>query len=144
MSKLIRLTVVFYFFYLSSCGISIGTGTATLNDPIPKGSLVAQGQLAGVNAKSVSGTAQIYNTSGSSVGFSYNYTLRLDSLTAPDESNLVVQLYATPGGKIFSQSLKGASGSQNYQFTAPGSVTFNNVYIYSTTNNIAYGTAVLQ
>lgn len=119
------------------CGLNIGTTSP--NDPRPTGTLLAQGQFASQNGKSVSGSALVFSQSGTS------YIVRLEGISTPSESGLYVRVYTANSGQVSNLSLTATSGSQNYYFTSTEtSPTFKSVYIFSVPSNIAYGLAVLQ
>jgi hypothetical protein len=119
-------------------GISAGT-TAAPNDARPSGVPVAQGQLNPLNGQTVTGNVLIFFAGTS------NYTLRLEGLSLPAESGLVVRVFATPGGQIASLQLRASTGSQNYSMSTSGNgINFTNVYIHSNPNNVDYATAIIQ
>jgi hypothetical protein len=120
--------------FISHCGLQVGTATSP-NDAAPTGSILAQGSFA--PGSKVSGTVKIY-VSGTS------FILRLENISAPSESSLLVRINGTPpGGPIQSFSLRATSGNQNYTFTGASNVRLNSVDIYSNANSTAYGTAIL-
>src|SRR5579862_6103059 len=103
------ITLTGWVVLVEGCG-SFGSSTSTagsFNDPVPSGTVVAQGSFSGRNGQTVTGTALVYLTTAG------NYVLRLQSLAAPSEAAL--QLYATVNG-VNTQltSLKGPTGNQDY------------------------------
>jgi hypothetical protein len=126
-------------FFYGCGGLNVTVGSASSpNDLRPTSTVVAQGQFAGQNGKTVAGTALIFSPGNST------YIARLEGVSIPADSGLVVQVYADPGGKVASFTLRAATGSQNYTFTSTTTgLTFNNVYIFSIPTNINYGVAQL-
>jgi hypothetical protein len=132
--------VALVLFIGPSCagGLQIGIGSAALpNDPKPSSSsLILQAQFNGINGKTVNGNALIYYING-------YYLVRLEGMTIPEETGLRVQVFATPSGQVANLPLRAFSGNQNYTISgAPSSVTIRSVYIFSTQNNINYGSAL--
>jgi hypothetical protein len=124
---------------LAGCGgINLNTGSSPApNDTRPSGSPLVQAALTSQNGKTVSGSAMIFFSGTSS------YTLRLEGISIPQETGLQILVYATPGGKISTQSLRSTSGSQNYTISNSAiGLTFNNIYIYSTQTNTNYASAL--
>ncbi len=125
---------------VAGCGaFPLGTGAAP-NDPVPVGQLVAQGVFSTVvAAKPVTGTVTILKepTDGS-------YVIRLESLSAPDESGL--QLIGVAGTTtVFSRSLRAITGNQNYATGLTSSLTWSSVSIRNILDpNQNYATAQLQ
>jgi hypothetical protein len=118
---------------LSACG-TLGGGSTNLNDPAPDGILLRQAPFFGQNGQTVSGTAAIYT------GSSGVYILRLEGLTAPEESGLQVRVTGN-GIQVFSSSLRASSGSMNYTMNVSAVATWNSVTLFSTANAKSYGTA---
>lgn len=116
--------------------IGLGGGQA-FNDPLPTGQIVAQGPFYGLNDKTVSGTAVVYKTSSTS------YTLRLSGVSFPDETGLVLIPVANNAAQA-PLSLRGPTGNQNYTLNASGTVTWNQVLLRNSTNNLDYAQALLQ
>lgn len=113
-------------------------GNVIPNDPIPSGTVIAQGTFTGANGKSVSGAAIIYSQG------SGQYVLRLQSLSAPSESGL--QIVITVNSTTLSPiSLLFTSGTKNYSFTYTGSGTpsFTQVSIKPPGVSLDYGIALL-
>ncbi len=131
----IRNGVYFILFFLFS-GCGKGTVSAP-NDPAPTGTIVAQGQFAGLNSKSVSGVAVIYQTGSS-------YVARLEGISVPNEAGLQV-VVKTSTTTVLQTTLRNISGTQNYSFSvSDGAVTWSSVTIHSTATNLDYGTALLK
>jgi hypothetical protein len=132
------------FLILGVCGCGMistdGTGGSTApNDARPTSTPLKQAQIMGQNGKSASGTASVF-FSGSGA-----YIIRLEGISVTSESGLAVQVYATPGGRIGNFQLRATSGSQNYSLSnSVNGLTFNSVAIYSSVNNINYGSAVFE
>jgi hypothetical protein len=95
----------------------IGLGTGTLNDPVPSGTIVAQGNLAGQSGRTASGVVSVWEQSTG--GTSCTFVLRLANLSAPSESTLrVVPLVnGAPSMSPSFYSLRASTGNQNYTFT---------------------------
>ena len=124
---------------LMSCsGVNITTGGGSApNDVRPTNLPLVQGVFTGQNGKTVTGTAVIFNVSAS------NYVLRLEGISTPAEGGLQVQLYTSDGQSNF--SLRASGGSQNYTFSSTDpNVLFSSVSIFSTPNNLSYGSALLK
>lgn len=131
---------------LGGCGVvGIGGGTG-LNDPAPSGTIVAQGSFAGQNGKAVSGTVSVYKTSCDAS--TCVFVVRLQNLSAPQESNL--QLVATINGAVVANHpvLRASTGTQNYAYSGLfASVVWNQVAIHPgalPVGNSDYGLATLQ
>jgi hypothetical protein len=129
---------------LTGCGgIKLGSGSSTEpNDTRPSGNPIVQAQLTSQNGKTVSGAALIFASVDSSSGVT-GYTLRLEGISVPAASALIIKVNASPAGQVASIQLRSNTGSQNYSL---GSVqygsTFSSVYIYSSTENINYAAAL--
>jgi hypothetical protein len=121
---------------LASCGgLSIGLGGGNLiGDARPTGIPVKQAQF-GVNAYGVSGSALIF-ISGTV------YTLRLESLAVPVESNLQAWVYFSPGASPQLLTLRPSVPNQNHTLSAGTGVTFSSVSIYSNQLQISYAAAL--
>ncbi len=127
-------------FFTASCG-STELGTVKINDPAPSsGQIVAQGNFTGLNGKTVSGIALVYQMSDGS------HLIRLEGLSAPAETGL--QVVAKVDSTIaYSAGLKGATGNQNYPTTIIGASTWNSIKILSTQlapPENEYGAAILE
>ena len=123
----------------SGCGI-LPFGGASSNDPVPSGSLVAQGTFSSLNGNTVSGTAGIYQTTDS------EFTVRLSSISVSDGASLQVTVQSD-GATVYSSGLRSTSGTQNYSFTHTGSTNWNSVIIESTAGTSPdnqFGIALLQ
>lgn len=120
-----------------TCGCAATGDLGSLNDPVPTGTIVAQGTFTGLNGKSASGMAVIYSVASGS------YILRLSGVNLPDESGLQLIIVAN-STNLSSIMLRGSSGNQNYTFSYSGtSPTFNQVRLYSMTAFTDYATALL-
>ena len=118
-----------------SCGLKPGSNSA--NDPAPSYPIVKQGTFIGQNGRQVSGGAIVYNPSGS------DYIFRLAGISTPEEGGLQVRAVTQGGTNILVATLRASSGNQNYYYTAGGATVWSQVVIYSGTNSIEYGLAVL-
>lgn len=129
----------------AGCGISLGSGS--IDDPLPSGTIVAQGDFSGQNSQTVSGVVSIWQqTSGSTCSF----VLRVQSLAAPTGMSLsVVPLVnGAPSVSPTYYALRGSTGNQNYTFTgATCGATWAQVSIINTsetdTSKNTVGTATL-
>lgn len=144
MKVLCRLILIALIPYLltqcSLSGIPLGGGgsAASSNDPRPDGTVIAQGQLAGLSGKTVTGTVFIFLTGS-------NFVLRIEGLGVPSENNLQLQLYGSlsPSSPVMTSTLTSNTGNQNHPFnTGPGNI-FNTVLVYSTMTHSNYGSATL-
>lgn len=121
-------------------GFGLSYGYPAGNDPAPDGTIVAQGQFSGANGKTVSGTAVIYST-----GFGA-FTLRLESLSVPLESSLLITAHAS-SETVYSTTLSAYSGNKNYSISLSENKTFTSVKISSALvaapNNV-YGSALMS
>jgi hypothetical protein len=137
------LNIAMLSFSLGGCGsINLGAGgsTSVLNDPIPEGSLRSQGNFTGQNGKTASGSVAVYQLSNS-----FSYVVRLQGITVPNETGLVVQVYGVPSTPLQTFVLRSSTGSQNYSLPNLGASTlFKSVVIYSQTANLSYAFALLQ
>jgi hypothetical protein len=118
---------------LTACGI-IPLGQGTPNDAVPSGTIVTQATINSLVAdKSVTGNATIYNSAGT-------FILRLETLSAPNETGLLVMVNLIDGSNALRASLRAISGNQNYTI---GSIagSFANAQIYSTSAQTVYGQA---
>lgn len=121
---------------LAGCG-PIKLGSISPNDPAPSGTIMAQGSFTSLNGQTVTGTAIVYFEGGSS------YIVRLSGISAPSENGLQVVVVAN-GATQATFSLRASSGSQNYMLSLSAySITWNQVNIHSTVNNMDYGEALL-
>lgn len=122
-------------------GISLGGGTGgSSNDARPSGNPLSQGQFFGQNSETVSGSALVF----ASTTTANTYILRLEGLTTPVEGGLQVQVYGNgPTNPAYTTTLKANSGNQNYTFNGIAGIKFSNVYIYSTSKQVNYGSAQL-
>jgi hypothetical protein len=142
LSKLLLYFIIFSFvsiFFIHCGGISIGVGgSSSPNDPRPtNATLVKQTTFSSQNGKTVSGAVYIFSSNTSS------YILRLESLSAPSEGGLFIQIYSTSGSMVLNVPLRTTSGNQNYSFTTSiANMTFAGVYIYSNINQMNYGAAL--
>ena len=120
--------------------IDLGSSSSfTPNDLIPSGLVVSQGSFTSLNGKTVSGTVSIYQAAGSLTSF----TIRLEGLSVPNESGLMV-VAAANGAEVISLALRFYSGTQNYAITVPaGAGVWNYVVIRSAVTTLDYGKAVL-
>jgi hypothetical protein len=104
--------------WISGCGAfgGITLGSGIQNDPTPDGSIVAQGPFDGVNGRTVTGNVSIYRQYLSATGC--DFTVRLQSLSAPTDANLYVipVVNGAPSISPNSYVLRSASGNQNYRF----------------------------
>jgi hypothetical protein len=124
---------------LACCsGIGIGIGTsANPNDVRPTSQVMVQGSFTGLNGKTVTGNAMVFDTGN------LNYVLRLEGISTPAEGGLQVRLFGSDRQHNF--DLRAYSGSQNYSFTSTNtSVRFTDVSIFSTVTNMPYGSALLS
>lgn len=124
----------------AGCGlIAVGSG-ASANDPVPEGTLIAQGTFTGLNGKTTSGTAAIYLSSGGLA------TVRLESFSAPNGTSLQVAAKAN-GQTLYQASLRAESGNQNYATSVTGAQNWTSVVILSSTVASPlneYGVALLE
>jgi hypothetical protein len=100
---------------LGGCG-EIHLGASNGSDPIPSGRIVATGTFANL-AKTVSGTVTVYEAG------SGNYTVRLGTLSAPNEAGLLV-VVARDTGTETSFGLKAPTGNQNYSLSSTAGATW--------------------
>lgn len=128
-----------------ACGVSLGTGS--INDSLPTGTIVAQGNFSGQNGHTVSGTVSVWEQVS---GTTCSFVLRLQSLSAPTDAALrVVPLVnGAPTVSPSYYSLRGSTGNQNYSFSgATCGATWAQVSITNPTESITasqtYGTATL-
>lgn len=94
------------------------------NDAVPTGTVISQGSFEGRNGQTVTGSAIVYRSGAGS------YILRIQALTAPNESGISVELYAN-GNIAYSTTLNQASGSQNFSFSYSGGENFESVVLRS-------------
>ena len=103
---------------LPGCG-ALTLGQGTQNDPIPTGTIVAQGNFQSANGETVSGTVAVYQTTNSDS--TCNFTVRLQNLSAPSVAGLQV-IPTVNGAPSISPSfyvLRAPVGNENYVFTTP-------------------------
>ncbi len=126
-------------FLTTACGI-LPPGTYIPTDPKPVGSLVAQGHFDGMNGRTVTGMASVYQLTSDGT-----YVIRLEGIVVPSEGPFVVVGQAG-GSEVYSQQLRAVLGTQNYVTSLGGTLTWNAVYIRSTRNAIQpdYGKAILS
>ncbi|MFZ9596731.1 MAG: hypothetical protein ACO3A2_11740 [Bdellovibrionia bacterium] len=127
------------FFSCSGLEFGLGGGSGTLNDPRPSGILLASGPLVGQSGRTVTGTAAVFNTTGS------QFILRLEGLTLPSSDALAqIQLFGQLGLQN-TFTLRSTSGSQNYTFTNTSlAITFSDVTLVSTATNQPIASANLH
>lgn len=133
------LVMLFFFQGCSLSGLSPGATTGTYpNDPRPSGTLLAQGAFVGQNSQTVAGNALIFYDGS-------NFILTLQSLTAPSETGLLIQVFTLNSQTAaYAAPLLYNSGTKNYTFSAAtGGVRFSNVYLYSQQNRLIYGSVNL-
>lgn len=120
---------------LAGCG-DIPLGTGSPNDTQPVGNLVISGRFQALNGTTVSGMAEIYETSS-------GFVLRLNGISvAPEETGVEVRVRADDS-IVFQQSLRAFSGTQNYSLgTSPRGI-WQMVTIHSTLSNRDYAQAPL-
>ena len=106
------------------------------NDPVPQGTIIAQGSFVGLNGRTVSGTVTIYLTG---IGM---YTVRLAGLSIPSE-NGIQMITVVNDSSLTPITLSTGGGNKNYSITLDGSVTWKQIRIYSAPNNLDYGQALL-
>ena len=126
--------------HLAGCGLIKGQNNTILNDPVPNGTVVAQGSFFGQNGMSVTGTARVYRMTADNT-----YVIRLEGISTPSESGLIL-LASSNGNSDFQANLRGTSGNQNY-FTGSNSDRYwTEVRIESTRNTSTpiYGSALLS
>lgn len=123
---------------VGGCGIPFGTGT--INETAPTGvPIVFQGTFTGSGGQTASGSAIVYDQGGGV------YTLRLESISFPEVSNLLV-IPVINSQDYTTITLRATTGSQNYTVTltdTSGAITWNRVRIYYVPGNIDYATAIL-
>jgi hypothetical protein len=121
---------------LAGCfGLDYGDGTP--NDPLPSGSILAQGELLPQGSADVGGTAVVY--AGTGGGFIF----RLSGLTAPAETGQDLRAVTNTGTVVSIGSLRAYSGNQNYFLSYPP-VSWSQLLLWSTQTNQAYGLAILR
>ena len=134
------LFILQFFFYLGCGGIDVGLGggnTPFPNDPRPSGTIVTQGLFAGQNSQTASGSALIFS-SGTT------YTLRLEGVSFPVETGLIIKVYTSTGTQLSQLALRASTGNHNYVLPdATASQTFASVYIVSSPNLVNYAYAPL-
>lgn len=112
------LLVIAAFQFFAGCGLFSGSG-ANFNDSVPAGTILCSSQLLGSNGTGgVSGMVEIYKNSST-------YTLRLDGISTPSKAGAQISLRCD-GNTVLTQSLRSATGSQNYSISsATGSCTLS-------------------
>ena len=139
LQKLKWLIYLFFMsFYISSCG-NISTGTTPIpNDSSPDGTLLVQGSFVGQNGKTVTGVAMVYlgNETGENI-------IRLSGISTPNETGLKV-IASANGDTVYQGTLRNTSGTQNYSTSVSIRKKWNSVSIESSTQNLNYGTAILE
>lgn len=126
---------------LSACTDDIKTednGTL-IDEASPLGHTIAEGTFSGLNQKDVKGLAKVISTDDG------NFILRLESFSAPDESNLRIDVQGG-GDTVYTTALKGSVGNQNYILEDQG-IRWETVLIVSNTapsNKNEYGIAYLE
>lgn len=138
-SRVLRIEILLLL-PLIGCGL-VDTATQ-INEPVPNGTLQAQGSFTSLNGKAVSGVASVYQTSAG------NFVLRLEGVSAPTTVSLNVVLAGTFAGRTqnyLQQLLRSGSGTMNYSFSSGTSVapTWNSVALNSPAENIDYGKVTL-
>jgi len=115
---------------LTACGIPLGTNTS--NDRVPNGINISNCSMdgPGTGTTKASAFAKIYDSNGT-------FILRLESVSAPDEVGLQVQVKTSGSQNALAATLKSTTGNQNYTITSSG--PFATVVIYSTAAQTAYG-----
>lgn len=114
---------LFSLFFLSSCGLDTGPGIPS--DPIPQGTVVAQGPFTDLN-QSVSGTVVVYLTQGQ------GYVIRLTGLQAPAENTLQLVGVSASEGEVYWARLGVNVGTKNYYTGRVVPTTWTSVIIRST------------
>lgn len=117
-------------------GIALGPATAP-RDPVPVGTVVANGEFVGLNGQTVSGVASVYKLTETGA-----FIVRLEGITTPSEAALYVRA-ETNDGRVLNTYLRATTGTQNYVTTAAGNPTWVSVSIYSTITALDYGKATL-
>jgi hypothetical protein len=123
---------------LSACGI-LREGSSIPNDPKPVGDLVAQGNFTGLNGKTVTGAASVYQLSSDGT-----YVVRLEGISVPSGGPFLVVGQAG-GSEVYSQQLRFLTGTQNYFTRLQPPLSWNTIFIRSTTSIMTpdYGKAIL-
>lgn len=94
-------TLVSIIIHLTGCGgISIGIGRGILNDSVPNGTVLTQGNFSGQNGQTVTGAAIIYT-----IGIN-NYIVRLSGITISFENGLQMWVMANESKPAYIASLK--------------------------------------
>lgn len=101
---------------LLGCGI-VPLGEGVINDPVPSGTIVAQGNLSGQSGRSAAGVVAIYEQTAS--GSTCSFVLRLQNLSAPSDVSLrvVPVVNGAPNVSPTFYTLRAATGNQNYAFS---------------------------
>jgi hypothetical protein len=136
---LYRVILVSFLTLSQGCGvIGVGSGGSTIiNDARPTGTVVGQGSFSGLNGQAASGTAILF-LEGSV------YTLRLEGVSLPTLSGLLVQVYTTGGLLAGNFTLRAATGNQNYTLSGVlVGTSFSSVNIYSNTAIMNYASAII-
>jgi hypothetical protein len=95
------------------------------------------GSFSGLNGKTVSGSASVYDQGGGT------YVFRLDGVSFPDETGMQIVLVVS-GTTQSPITLRAVSGSQNYTVTPTGGTVFQQARIHSTFYNLDYALATLN
>lgn len=133
----LKLLLFTCFLSLGGCGLKAGSNQSPL-DPVPSGTLSAQGSFTGANGKTVSGVAALYVSADGGA-----YIVRVENLAAPSEAGLNILLKAD-GAVAYSSVLRSTSGNQNYATPLGGVHNFTSIEIFSSIYNLTYGVALLQ
>lgn len=119
---MLRRFLWLFLFFSVSCGFATGS----LNEPVPSGTLISQGTFSG----DASGRALIYRQGTSAP---YTYVLRLENLSAPDETTHIRVRNATDSVDSI-LVLRSTSGQQNYTLSSTGVLTWTTVYLQDNAN----------
>ncbi len=135
--------MVFSAAFFASCS-EVNLGPATINDPAPSGSLVYQGNFASFNGRTVTGEVSVYQGSCSAT-LICNFTVRLQSLSAPADSGLQVVPTINGVSPTATFTLRASTGNQNYYYSEiPSAAVWTTISIYSATENTHFGIANLN
>lgn len=108
---------------LVSCGEELPS--LNLNEPIPNGTIVAQGVFTGQSGQAASGSATIYRL------LSGQYVLHLSGVSFPQEMGLQL-IIVTDSTNLPPRILRSSLGNQNYYFSlGEEDPVFQQVRIYS-------------
>jgi hypothetical protein len=134
--RAMRLLYVFMVFATVSCG-KLPYGTVP-NDPVPTGSIVAQGVFTSSGTETVTGSAVVYSQGGG------RFVVRLNNLDAYKEVGLQVRGVLDSGTILDIGGLRAYTGNQNYSITTTSGSGWSQVTIYSPRAVRDYGIALLQ